>query len=53
MLAALLFLLSSNICGSNIETENVPHIDGLDAEHDDKTSRPAVNSEHCGGCSVD
>ena len=50
MLATLLFLLPSNICGSkedknsNIETEHLPDIDvsdGLDEEHDDKTSGPA------------
>ena len=53
MLAALLFLLPSYICGSkeiknfNIETEKLPNIDvfnGLDKEHDDKTSGLAVNT---------
>ena len=53
MLAALLFLLPSNICGSKeiknskIETENLPNIDvsdGLNMEHDDKTSGPAVKT---------
>ena len=53
MLAALLFLLPSNICGSkedkisNIETENLSNIDvsdGLNMEHDDKTSGPAVKT---------
>ena len=50
MLAALLFLLPSNICGSKeiknskIETENLPNIDVSDAEHDDKTSGPAVKT---------
>ena len=51
MLAAVLFLLPSNICGSkeiknsSIETENQPNIDvsvGLD--YDDKTSEPAVKT---------
>ena len=55
MLAALLFLLPSYICGSkeiknfNIETEKLPNIDvfnGLDKEHDDKTWRTC--SEYCG-----
>ena len=50
LLATLLFLLPSNICGSKeiknskIETENLPHIDVSDAEHDDKTSGPAVKT---------
>ena len=53
MLAALLFLLPYNICGSKenenyrMETENLPNIDvsdGLDMEHDDKTSGPAVKT---------
>ena len=50
MLAALLFLLPSSICGSEeiknskIETENLPDIDVSDAEHDDKTSGPAVKT---------
>ena len=53
ILAALLFLMPSNICGfkedkiSNIETENLPNIevsDGLNMEHDDKTSGPAVKT---------
>ena len=53
MLAALLFLLPSNICGSkedkisNIETENLPNIDvsnGLDEKYDDKTSGTAVKT---------
>ena len=52
MLAALLFLRPSNICcskenkDSNVETENLPHIDlsiGPDIKHDDKTC-----SEDCG-----
>ena len=53
MLAAFLFLLTSNICGSkenknsNIESENLPNIDvfnRLDIEHGDKTSGPAVKT---------
>ena len=52
MLAAILFLLLSNICGSEedkyykIETENLPNIDvsnGLD-EFDYKTNGPAVKT---------
>ena len=53
MLAALLFLLPSNICGSKkdkhskIETENLPIIDVSDelyVEHDVKTSGPSVKT---------
>ena len=51
LLATLLFLLPSNICGSKeiknskIETENLPSIDvGLDEKYDDKTSGPAVKT---------
>ena len=53
MLAALLFLLPSNICGSkedkisNIETGNLPNIDvsnGLNMEQDNKTRGPAVKT---------
>ena len=53
LLATLLFLLLSNICGSKeiknskIETENLPNIDvsnGLDEKYDDKTSGPAVKT---------
>ena len=52
VLAALLFLLPSNICGSkedqksNVESENLPQIDGSDGlvTEDDMTSRPAVKT---------
>ena len=47
MLAALLFFLPSYICGFKIETENLSHIDasdGLDEKHDDKTSRPVLQT---------
>ena len=52
-LAALLFLLPDNICGSkenknsNIETENLPDIDisdELDIEYDKKTNGHAVKT---------
>ena len=52
VLAALLFLLPSNICGSkedqnsNVESKNLANIDvsdGLVTDHD-KTSRPAVKT---------
>ena len=53
MLATLLFLLPSNICGSkeikntNIETENMPNIyvsNGQDIEQEDKISRHVVKT---------
>ena len=50
MLAALLFLLPSIICGSKenknykIETENIDISNGLENEHDDRTNRPSVKT---------
>ena len=50
VVAALLFPLPSNICGSNEDknSKNLTNIDvsdEQDIEHDDKTSGPVVNRE--------